>query len=117
VDLADAELERERPEEVETGPTEEPEDEDVAMDPDEDLPWPDPDLVARWWSRNGGRFTAGVRHLLGSPMTPESLVHALRTGRQRQRAAAAIEIAFRRPGRPLFEVRARGDQQRKMLGI
>jgi hypothetical protein len=58
-----------------------------------------------------------LRHLLGEPMTPESLVHALRTGKQRQRAAAVLEIAFRRPGKPLFEVRARADRQRRALGM
>jgi uncharacterized protein (TIGR02270 family) len=117
VDLAYEDLERDRPEGFESGPTDDPEDENVAMDPDEDLAWPDPDLAARWWRQNGGRFTPGVRYLLGQPMTPEALVHALRTGKQRQRAAAALEIAFRRPGKPLFEVRARGDWQRRALGM
>jgi hypothetical protein len=50
-------------------------------------------------------------------MTPESLVQALRVGKQRQRAAAALEIAFRRPGKTLFEVRARADWQRRALGM
>jgi uncharacterized protein (TIGR02270 family) len=116
VDLAYDDLERDWPEGFEAGPTENPEDEDVAMDPDEDLPWPHTDLIASWWQQNGGRFTPGGRYLLGQPITPESLVHALRTGKQRQRAAAALEIAFRRPGKPLFEVRARGDRQRRQLG-
>jgi uncharacterized protein (TIGR02270 family) len=117
IDLAFDDLERDRPEGFESGPTEDPADEDVAMDPDEDLPWPDPDLIARWWSQNGNRFAPGVRYLLGQPITPESLVQALRAGKQRQRAAAALEIAFRRPGKPLFEVRARGDWQRRALGM
>ena len=77
----------------------------------------EPEIVARWWAQNGTRFAPGTRYLLGLPMTPESLVHALRTGMQRQRGAAALEIAFRGPGKPVFEVRARGDWQRRALGL
>jgi uncharacterized protein (TIGR02270 family) len=117
VDLAYDDFERDCPEGFASGPTEDPEDDNVAMDPDEDLPWPDPELIGRWWSRNSGRFQPGVRHLVGQPMTPESLVQVLRVGKQRQRAAAALEIAFRRPGKPLFEVRARGDWQQRALGM
>jgi len=98
------------------GPTENPEDEDVSMDPDEDLPWPEPDLVAGWWAANGGGFSAGTRYLLGKPLAPGALMEALVAGRQRQRAAAALELALADPGRPLFETRARGSAQRAILG-
>ena len=36
------------------------------------------------------------------------------TGYQRQRAAAALELAILKPGRPLFEVRAPGWRQQGM---
>ncbi|MBV8554404.1 MAG: hypothetical protein JO116_02485, partial [Planctomycetaceae bacterium] len=45
----------------------------------------------------------------------ESLREALTKGYQRQRAAAAIELAILKPGRPLFEVRAPGWRQQQML--
>ncbi len=117
VDLAYLDLEGARPEGFEAGPSENPEDSDVAMDPDEDLPWPNPVLIGKWWSQNQGSFRPGVRHLLGRPITPDSLTEALRTGKQRQRAAAALELAMLEPGRPLFEVRAPGFRQKRMLGI
>jgi uncharacterized protein (TIGR02270 family) len=117
IDLADEDLEGEWPEGFEAGPTESPDDEDVAMDPDEDLPWPDPDLIMKWWSENQSRFVAGTRYLLGQPIGPESLAKVLRVGKQRQRAAAALELALRIPEEPLFEVRARGDRQRQLLGV
>ncbi len=117
VDIALEDLEGEWPEGFEAGPTENPEDDDVGMDPDEDLPWPEPERIAAWWKENKGRFKGGQRYILGEPMDPGSLERALRHGYQRQRAAAAIEIAMRNPGQPLFEVRAPGFRQRRILGV
>jgi uncharacterized protein (TIGR02270 family) len=117
VDIAYEDLEGERPEDFEAGPTENPEDENVEMDPDEDLPWPDPELIQGWWGRNKGQFRNGTRYLMGQPISSEHLNQVLRTGRQRQRAAAALELAISKPGRPLFEVRAPGFRQKQLLGI
>jgi uncharacterized protein (TIGR02270 family) len=108
-------LEGAKPEGFEAGPTENPEDENVEMDPDENLPWPDPALIQKWWNARQGNFARGTRYLLGQPITPESLREALKTGFQRQRAAAALELAILKPGRPLFEVRAPAWRQQAML--
>jgi len=105
------ELEGQQPEGFEAGPTEDPTDENVAMDVDEHLYWPDRAKCEKWWSLNRGRFNAGTRYLCGKPMTPESLRDVLKNGYQRQRAAAALELAIREPGKPLFEVRAPGFRQ------
>jgi uncharacterized protein (TIGR02270 family) len=115
VDLALENLEGKRPQHLQTGPTENPEDEDVTPDPDEALPWPDARLVETWWRAHRGEFRAGARYLLGKPMTSESLAHVLREGRQRQRAAAATELSLSKPGRRLFNVRAPGFQQKQAL--
>ncbi len=48
VDIAYEDLERDWPEGFKAGPTEEPEDEAVEMDPDEDLPWPELELIKTW---------------------------------------------------------------------
>jgi uncharacterized protein (TIGR02270 family) len=116
-DLALSHLEIEAPPGSAGGSTDSPEDEDVAMDPDENLPWPDPALVRAWWDKHKQEFAAGTRHLLGQPMTVESLMEILRSGRQRQRAAAALELVLRDPkGKtPLFEIRAPGLRQQRML--
>jgi len=53
--------------------------------------------------------------LFRSPITPESLHLALKNGYQRQRAAAALELAILKPGRSLFEVRAPGWRQQQLL--
>ena len=117
VDIAYEDLECERPEGFEAGPTEEPEDENVEMDQDENLPWPDPELIRKWWAENQGNFQPGVRHLVGKPITPEWCWQVLREGYQRQRAAAAIELAIMQPDQPLFEVRAPGFRQQKLLAV
>ena len=115
VDLAYDDLETDRPEGFESGPTENPEDEDVALDPDEDLPWPAPELIARWWQANAARFPAGQRYLFGQPVMEAHCRHVLRAGFQRQRAAAALELALMRADRPLFECRAPAFRQQAAL--
>jgi uncharacterized protein (TIGR02270 family) len=117
VDIAYQDLEGERPEGFQSGPTENPADDNVEMDPDENLPWPNATLIQKWWQSNRSAFQPGTRYLLGKPITIEWLQQVLRTGRQRQRAAAALELAMRQPGTPLFEVRAPGFRQKQLLGL
>lgn len=117
IDLAYDDLDTDKPEGFEAGPTENPEDENVDMDPDEDLPWPNPQLIEKWWLTHRLQFTNGTRYLCGQPMTIESLNQVLRTGRQRQRTAAAIELAMRQPGTPLFNTSAPGFRQQQLLGL
>jgi uncharacterized protein (TIGR02270 family) len=115
VDLAYEDLEGEWPEGFEAGPTEEPEDDNVEMDADEDLPWPAPELIRKWWDDNKDRFRPGRRYLCGAPITAEQCWNVLRTGYQRQRIAAALELALMRPDAPLFETRAPGFRQQRLL--
>jgi uncharacterized protein (TIGR02270 family) len=111
IDLAYDDLDTDKPEGFEAGPTENPEDENVEMDADEDLPWPNTQLIEKWWFTHRIKFTNGSRYLLGKPMAIDSLKEALKTGRQRQRRAAAIELAMRQPGTPLFNTSAPGFRQ------
>lgn len=64
---------------------------------DEGLPRPEPALLGRWWERNSARFTPGVRHLLGVPVSPGACTEVFGRARQRQRRAAAYELACLRP--------------------
>jgi len=116
VDLAYRDLEREPPEDFNAGPTDDPNDENVAIDPDDNLPWPDPALVQKWWQANEVKFPKGVRHLMGKPIAVEWLEQVLRGGRQRQRAAVAVELAMLRPGEILFNVSDSGFRQQQTLG-
>lgn len=97
------------------GPSDDPEDEDVAMDPDEDLPWPDVDRLAAWVKEQAP--PPGTRHLFGRPVEAGWMEHVLRKGNQAARAAAAIELRLHHHRGPLFEVRAPGDQQLEALSI
>lgn len=100
VDIAYEDMEGEWPIGFAAGPTEDPEDENVAMDPDEDLPWPKPEAIHTWWKQHQGQFRPGTRYLLGKPISTDWLQNVLRNGRQRQRAAAALELALQQPGSP-----------------
>jgi uncharacterized protein (TIGR02270 family) len=115
VDFDEENLEGEWPEEFEAGPTENPKDENVDMDPDEDLPWLEPNLVAQWWEKNKHRYQEGVRYLAGRPIAIEHCRHVLKNGYQRQRRAAALELTIRVPGEPLFNTSAPGKRQKQLL--
>jgi len=116
VDLKYSDLDRPKPETFEAGPNDDPADANVAMDVDEDLPWPSPDLVRKWWEKHQHEFQPGVRYLRGKPIETAGLMDALSKGYQRQRAAAALELALLQPSQPMFEVRAPGKRQAEMLG-
>jgi uncharacterized protein (TIGR02270 family) len=81
------------------------------------LPWPAPDLVEQWWQAHQNEFTRGIRYLAGQPVTAESARQVLVSGKQRQRAAAAIELSLLEPDEPLFEVRSRAAAQKRRLGV
>jgi uncharacterized protein (TIGR02270 family) len=116
-DLAALKLAAPAPKDHKAGPTDDPGDDDVAMDPDDGLPWPDADGLRAYWGREAGRFKRGTRYLLGKPaVTPRWLDEVLKSGSQPARAAAAIELRVRDPGRAVFEVRAPGFRQRRELG-
>lgn len=117
VDLAFCDLDGGKPEGFESGPNDDPDDGNVAMDQDEKLPWPNAELTATWWDLHRSEFQSGVRYLLGKPIREEWMWEVLRVGRQRQRAAAALELAIMRPGEPLFEVRALGFRQLETLRL
>jgi uncharacterized protein (TIGR02270 family) len=115
VDIAYEDLDGDGPDGFEAGPSEEPEDENVALDPDENLPWPDPRKIHGWWETHKNRFQIGTRYLAGAPITESQCRNVLREGYQRQRAAAALELALMKPDAPLFEVRAPGWRQQRLL--
>lgn len=114
-DIDYEDLDGNRPEGFESGPSEKPEDENVALDDDENLPWPDPNKVQVWWQRRAHEFQTGIRYLLGAPITEAQCRKVLREGFQRQRAAAALELALINKDGILFEVRAPGWRQELLL--
>jgi uncharacterized protein (TIGR02270 family) len=114
-DLALLDLERKPPENIDAGPNDNPDDENVEMDPDEGLPWPDAQRVSAWWEKNSSRFQPGARHFMGAPVTREHCIDVLKNGYQRQRILAAHYLCLLQPGTPLFNTSAPAWRQQKLL--
>jgi uncharacterized protein (TIGR02270 family) len=110
-DLSEQGLDGNVPEGFSAGPTDDPAENNVAIDLDENLPWPNPLKIRARWEKEQARFTGGIRHLRGLPLTRECCNDALRDGYQRQRRAAAYNLALIGAGRPLWNWRARSDIQ------
>jgi uncharacterized protein (TIGR02270 family) len=113
VDLAYHDLDQDAP------PSEQNDDtsleEVLALTYESNLHWPSPDRIGRWWDANASRFTPGRRYLAGKIIDEDSIRQVLVAGTQRQRAAAALELALMEPDRPLPEVRSRAIYQRERL--
>jgi uncharacterized protein (TIGR02270 family) len=114
-DLADDALVTKAPEGFRAGPSDDPDDDDVAMDPDEDLPWPGAAAIDRWWKLRRRDLREGTRYLLGKPIEAAWLEEVLRGRMQPVRAAAAVELCLAGRRRVLFEVRAKAAEQRRAL--
>lgn len=114
-DLAYLDLDADWPEGFQAGPTEDPEDESVELDQDEDLPWPNPVAIDQWWTDNEHRFRVGERYLCGEPISRQQCLSVLQGGYQRQREAAALELALMGEGGTLYEIRSPGFRQKRGL--
>lgn len=115
-DLALLDLELQNLPDFDAGPNDDPQDPNVAMNPDENLPWPDPHLIAAWWQTHGGDFQAGVGYVLGLRQSESSYLQTLVRGQQCQRIAAACGIARFRPTAVLFPTSAPAWRQKALLG-
>lgn len=118
-DLARLDLECKPPEGASDGrfggPNEDPEDDHVALDEDDNLPWPDPERVQGWWQANEARFPSGHRFFIGEPPSPSHALKVLRDGFQRQRIAAAQWACLLTPGTKLFPTAAPAWRQQRWL--
>ncbi|WP_056175074.1 TIGR02270 family protein [Pseudorhodoferax sp. Leaf267] len=114
-DLALLDLEQQPPTDHVSGPNDDPDDDDVALDDDESLPWPDKARVQQWWQAQAARFGPGQRWFVGGPVQPAHLHAVLQTGTQRQRALAARYQVLLQPGQPLFPIAAPVWRQKRLL--
>ncbi|MDM0112272.1 TIGR02270 family protein [Variovorax sp. J22R133] len=115
VDLASRDLERKPPETVPGGPNDDPNDDNVALDEDDSLPWPDLTKLSAWWINNASQFPAGTRLFAGAPPTMSHCLQVLREHTQRRRKAAAIYMSLLKPGTALFNVAAPSRRQKRLL--
>ena len=114
-DLINEKLTMETPPFSDVGPTDDPADDNVRIDVDDSLPFPDPDAVNSWWIEHRAAIPAGTKLLLGEHLSDEWLMQVLRSGAQPQRDAAALELAIAHPGSVLFNTRAPGFRQQSIL--
>jgi uncharacterized protein (TIGR02270 family) len=94
IDLEKNQLTQDAPEHYEPIPNEDAGDEIVALDDDENLPWPNATAVATMWKQSCGQFTKGQRYLMGKEINKANLVNHIQNAYQRQRQAAAMELAL-----------------------
>jgi len=85
----------------------ETDDKPVELDEDENLIYPNAEKVAAIWREHGQKFIAGRRYFLGQPITLALLKKTLVDGNQRQRHAAAMELALNENDIQLPNTRAR----------
>jgi uncharacterized protein (TIGR02270 family) len=105
IDLEEDQAVGDAPPDAPSGPSDDPEDDDVALDPDHQLLWPNVAVVTRLCHARAAGLRAGARYLLGRPVTADCLTDVLRDGSQLHRRAAAFEQALLTPGLPLAETR------------
>lgn len=94
IDLEQQQLSKEKPENIQDDPSDDPADDNVAMDEDENLLWPDVRKVALIWQQYGNGFTVGERYFMGQKIKPEHLIERFDNANQRQRYAASIELTL-----------------------
>ncbi|MDH5776655.1 MAG: TIGR02270 family protein [Gammaproteobacteria bacterium] len=97
IDLEQHQLSMDIPDNAPLIPNNNVDDDDVSLDEDENLPWPDVSKVVAIWRRQGQNFIIGQRYFLGRPLNSELLRNKLEMGFQRQRHAAAMELALTDP--------------------
>jgi uncharacterized protein (TIGR02270 family) len=89
-------------------PNDDPEDDNVAMNEDDRLPFPDVDKIAAVWQKYQQRFVAGQRYIMGKHPSSDHLTDIFNNGNQRQRKAAALELALLVPQQFLLNYAAKG---------
>lgn len=114
-DLTALELERATPDSIDAGPDADPENDHVALDEDDNLPWPDEAKVQAWWRGNASRWVSGQRYVAGQVPSASHALHILQTAGQRQRTMAAEYLCLLRPGSKLFPVAAPAWRQSRWL--
>ncbi len=107
VDFKKSNLTMTPPDNYPTIPDNNIDDEFVALDEDENLPYPDVQKITSIWQKFGQKFIVGKRYFMGQLITAESLKQWLQNGSQRQRQAAALELALCENGFPLVNTKAK----------
>lgn len=83
-------------------------DDNVALNDDEQLPFPDVDKIAAVWQKYQQRFIPAKRYFMGQLIGVDHIERVYISGNQRQRRAAALELALLQPACYLFNHAIKG---------
>lgn len=115
LDLAYLDLEKDAPDEILSGPNDNPEESDISIDKDEDLAWPDSSKIQLWWNANKHHFVDGQCYFMAEQASGKHCIEILKIGYQRQRHAAALYLSILDPKTGLFPISAPGWRQKRWL--
>ncbi len=115
LDLSFGNFETDAPEGFDAGPSESENDDNVDMDPDEDLPWPNQLRIKQWWQEHQQKFDLQKRYISGQEMTISTLQEVLKSGKQRQRSIAALNLAVYQKETVMFNIFLPAVRQKAML--
>ncbi|QRK06478.1 TIGR02270 family protein [Archangium violaceum] len=96
-------------------PLEEDLETDLVPKPEEDLPVPAVDAIARWWQQARGQFDPRMRYLFGQPFSGDTLLLALERAAMRRRHVLALELALRTAGAVRLQTHGLVARQRGQL--
>lgn len=89
--------------------------ESLELSEDNNLPFPDVDKVSAVWQKYQQRFAIGQCYFMGKMLTADDVDDHLReifsTGKQRQRARAALHLALIEPAQYLFNHAVKSDAE------
>ena len=90
-------------------PEDDPNNDNVELDEDENLPWPDVNKVKVIWQKYGHDFVVGNRYFLGKEIEKHHLIDILANGFSRHRQHANIELSLLDPASPIENLARWGD--------
>ncbi len=90
-------------------------DNQMAVDPDADLPWPSVNAVQAWWVLKSPTMPERTRLLSGSAPSIEGCKSLLRNGTQPGRGLAALHLKRLQPAEVVFNWVAPGRRQLRLL--
>ncbi len=94
IDIAYNDLEADIPEDYNATPNEDSQDDNVDMDQDDDLPWPNKHMIAELWQRSSKEYELGVKYFNGSSVNEDNLRNNLYFGSQVIRKLAALNYCL-----------------------
>lgn len=112
INLEKTNLTIDQPDDIELGPTDEPSEENILMDEDEDIPWPDKHKVAKLWQVHSRMLQAGQRYFQGQEITKQLPGNIFVSANQQQKELSALQRALYDKHTMFVNIKARNIKNR-----